>query len=139
MQPESIELSCQLSGVLLNGFVSLFQADKDTRHVSLITAYLSYSTSWSSDRCDVVSRDRTKGGSRMKAWQGLTHAAVVTISVWLCRFTIFEALQWWTGLIPSDGLLLGSLILTAGVASSPIITQHFSHIQVQLLYLLSLS
>lgn len=66
----------------------------------------------------------------MKPWQGVAHAAVVCTSVWLCRFTIFEALQWWTGLVPSDGLLLGSLVLSMGLASAPIVTQHFSHLQV---------
>lgn len=74
----------------------------------------------------VLYKDR---GSRMKPWQGVAHAAVVCTSVWLCRFTIFEALQWWTGLVPSDGLLLGSLVLSMGLASAPIVTQHFSHLQ----------
>lgn len=69
------------------------------------------------------------GGFKMKPWQGMGHAAIIGISVWLCRFTLFEALQWWTGLTPSDGLILGSLILSAGVACAPIVTQHFSHIQ----------
>lgn len=78
-----------------------------------------------------VCRTGNKGGGfKMKPWQGMGHAAIIGISVWLCRFTLFEALQWWTGLTPSDGLILGSLILSAGVAFAPIVTQHFSHIQV---------
>lgn len=60
----------------------------------------------------------------------MVNAVVVAVSVWLCRFTMFEALQWWTGVPPSDGLILGSLILSSGVLSAPIVTQHFSHIQV---------
>lgn len=75
-------------------------------------------------------RGGVKGGVRMKPWQGMVNAVVVAVSVWLCRFTMFEALQWWTGVPPSDGLILGSLILSAGVLSAPIVTQHFSHIQV---------
>ena len=83
---------------------------------------------------DNVCRGGVKGGLRMKPWQGMINAAVVGISVWLCRFTIFEALQWWTGVVPSDGLILGSLILAAGIASAPIVTQHFSHIQVHFIF-----
>lgn len=41
----------------------------------------------------------------MKPWQGYAHAGVVTMSVWFCRETIFEALQWWNGRPLSDGLL----------------------------------
>lgn len=66
----------------------------------------------------------------MKAWQGYGHAAVIAFSTWLCRETIFEALQWWNGRPPSDGLLVGSLILVAGVACIPIVALHFSHVQV---------
>jgi len=84
----------------------------------------------------VVCRGGLKGGFRMKPWQGVANAAVVGISVWLCRFTIFEAIQWWTGVSPSDGLILGSLILAAGVASAPIVTQHFSHIQVDIIIII---
>lgn len=74
-------------------------------------------------------KDKGKTASRMKPWQGFSHAVVVTVSVWLCRQTIFEALQWWNGRPPSDGLLLGFLILLSGLACIPIVAQHFSHIQ----------
>ncbi|XP_042395729.1 uncharacterized protein LOC121986034 [Zingiber officinale] len=74
-------------------------------------------------------KDKSKGASRMKAWQGYVHAAVIAFSTWLCRETIFEALQWWNGRPPSDGLLVGSLILVAGVACIPIVALHFSHVQ----------
>jgi hypothetical protein len=66
----------------------------------------------------------------MKAWQGYVHAGVVALSVWFCRETIFEALQWWNGRPPSDGLLLGFCILSAGLACVPIVALHFSHVLV---------
>lgn len=65
--------------------------------------------------------------SKMKPWQGYTHAGVVALSVWFCRETIFEALQWWNGRPPSDGLLLGFCIVLTGLASLPIVALHFSH------------
>nr|XP_019708538.1 uncharacterized protein LOC105051135 [Elaeis guineensis] len=74
-------------------------------------------------------KDRSKGASKMKVWQGYAHACVVALSAWLCRETIFEALQWWNGRPPSDGLLLGSCILLTGIACIPIVALHFSHAQ----------
>ncbi|WOL00476.1 hypothetical protein Cni_G09189 [Canna indica] len=74
-------------------------------------------------------KDKSKGVSKMKAWQGYAHACVIAFSAWLCRETIFEALQWWNGRPPSDGLLLGSFILLAGIACIPIVALHFSHSQ----------
>ncbi|GMI75982.1 NO EXINE FORMATION 1 [Hibiscus trionum] len=73
-------------------------------------------------------RDKSRTTSKMKAWQGYAHAAVVALSVWFCRETIFEALQWWHGRPPSDGLLLGFCILLTGVACVPIVALHFSHV-----------
>lgn len=75
-------------------------------------------------------RDRSKTTARMKPWQGYVHACVVALSVWFCRETIFEALQWWNGRSPSDGLLLGFCILLTGLACVPIVAIHFSHILV---------
>jgi hypothetical protein len=66
----------------------------------------------------------------MMVWQAYFHACVVAFSAWLCRETIFEALQWWNGRPPSDGLLLGSYILFTGVACIPIVVLHFPHVQV---------
>lgn len=66
----------------------------------------------------------------MKPWQGYAHAGVVALSVWFCREAIFEALQWWNGRAPSDGLLLGSCILLIGLACVPIVALHFSHVMV---------
>ncbi|XP_058736244.1 uncharacterized protein LOC131608733 [Vicia villosa] len=73
-------------------------------------------------------RDKSKTGSRMKPWQGYAHASVVALSVWFCRETIFEALQWWNGRSPSDGLILGFCTLLIGVACIPIVAIHFSHV-----------
>ena len=69
----------------------------------------------------------------MKPWQGYVHAGVVALSVWFCREAIFEALQWWNGRYPSDGLLLGSCILLTGLACVPIVALHFSHVMVLVL------
>ncbi|KAJ6837490.1 uncharacterized protein M6B38_120005 [Iris pallida] len=74
-------------------------------------------------------KDKSKGASKMKVWQGYAHACVVAISAWLCRETIFEALQWWNGRPPSDGLLLGFYILLTGIACMPIVALHFAHSQ----------
>ncbi|KAI3467823.1 hypothetical protein Pfo_024486 [Paulownia fortunei] len=73
-------------------------------------------------------KDKSKSASKMKPWQGYAHAGVVALSVWFFRETIFEALQWWNGRPPSDGLLLGSCILLTGLACVPIVALHFSHV-----------
>ncbi|KAL2559972.1 no exine formation 1 [Forsythia ovata] len=73
-------------------------------------------------------KDKSRTASKMKPWQGYAHACVVAMSVWFCRETIFEALQWWNGRPPSDGLLLGSCILLMGLACIPIVALHFSHV-----------
>jgi hypothetical protein len=78
----------------------------------------------------VTFRDKSKGASKMKVWQAYFHASVIAFSAWLCRETIFEALQWWNGRPPLDGLLLGSYILLTGVACIPIVVLHFPHVQV---------
>lgn len=74
-------------------------------------------------------KDKSKGGSKMKVWQGCAHACVVAVSAWFCRETVFEALQWWYGRPPSDGLFLGFYILLTGIACIPIVALHFSHAQ----------
>ncbi|XP_076956817.1 uncharacterized protein LOC143632121 isoform X2 [Bidens hawaiensis] len=73
-------------------------------------------------------KDRSRTASKMKPWQGYTHAAVFALAVWFCRETIFEALQWWNGRSPSGGLLLGFCILLTGLACVPIVALHFSHV-----------
>lgn len=77
-----------------------------------------------------IFRDKSRTTSKMKPWQGYAHAGVVALSVWFCRETIFEALQWWNGRPPSDGLLLGSCILLTGLGYLPIVVLHFSHVMV---------
>ncbi|KAJ0740521.1 hypothetical protein HanOQP8_Chr06g0217721 [Helianthus annuus] len=73
-------------------------------------------------------KDRSRTASKMKPWQGYSHAAVIALSVWFCRETIFEALQWWNGRSPSGGLLLGVCVLLTGLACVPIVALHFSHV-----------
>ncbi|CAH9079510.1 unnamed protein product [Cuscuta europaea] len=73
-------------------------------------------------------KDKSRPASKMKPWQGYAHAVLVALSVWFCRETIFESLQWWNGRLPSDGLLLGSCILLTGLACLPIVALHFSHV-----------
>ena len=75
----------------------------------------------------------------MKPLQGYAHAGVVALSVWFCRETIFEALQWWKGRPPSDGLLLGSCIILIGLGCVPIVALHFSHVLVCLFSFSSVS
>lgn len=81
-------------------------------------------------------REKSKSASKMKPWQGYAHAVVVAVSVWFCRETIFDALQWWNGRPPTDGLLLGFCIVLIGLACIPIVALHFSHVLVCLLYYL---
>ncbi|GAB2234255.1 hypothetical protein Drorol1_Dr00003500 [Drosera rotundifolia] len=73
-------------------------------------------------------KDKSKTTPKMKPWQGYAHGVVVAISVWFCRETIFEALQWLAGRPPSDGLLVGSCVVLIGVACIPIVAFHFSHV-----------
>lgn len=73
-------------------------------------------------------KDKSKTVSKMKTWQGYAHAGVVALSVWFCRETIFEALQWWNGRPPSDGLLLGFCVVLTGLACIPIVALHFAHV-----------
>ncbi|KAF2288407.1 hypothetical protein GH714_007258 [Hevea brasiliensis] len=73
-------------------------------------------------------KDKSRTASKMKPWQGCVHAVVVALSVWFCRETIFEALQWWNGRPPLDGLLLGFCIVLTGLACVPIVAMHFSHV-----------
>ncbi|KZV44066.1 hypothetical protein F511_10737 [Dorcoceras hygrometricum] len=73
-------------------------------------------------------KEKSKTTSKMKPWQGYAHAGVVSLSVWFCRETIFEAFQWWNGRPPTDGLLIGSCILLTGLACVPIVALHFSHV-----------
>ncbi|KAK1399618.1 hypothetical protein POM88_009481 [Heracleum sosnowskyi] len=71
-------------------------------------------------------KEKSRTSSKMKPVQGYIHACVV-IAVWFCHETNFEALQWWYGRPPSDGLLLGFCILLTGLACVPIVALHFSH------------
>ncbi|XP_047958204.1 uncharacterized protein LOC125203797 [Salvia hispanica] len=81
-------------------------------------------------------KDKSKSSaSKMKPINGYAHAGVVALSVWFCRETIFEALLWWYGRAPSDGLLLGSCILLTGLACIPIVALHFSHVMATKRYL----
>ncbi|XP_075504660.1 uncharacterized protein LOC142542106 isoform X1 [Primulina tabacum] len=73
-------------------------------------------------------KEKSKAISKMKPWQGYAHAGVVSLSVWFCRETIFEALQCWNGRPPTDGLLIGSCILLTGLTCVPIVALHFSHV-----------
>ncbi|KAJ6388304.1 hypothetical protein OIU77_026806 [Salix suchowensis] len=73
-------------------------------------------------------KEKSQTGSKMKPWQGYAHAGVVALSVWFFRETIFEALQWWNGRAPSDGLLFGFCIALTGLACVPIVALHFSHV-----------
>ncbi|XP_010419915.1 PREDICTED: uncharacterized protein LOC104705589 [Camelina sativa] len=73
-------------------------------------------------------KEKSKSASKMKPWQGYAHAVVVAVSVWFCRETIFDALQWWNGRPPTDGLLLGFCIVSIGLACIPIVALHFSHV-----------
>ncbi|KAJ8759383.1 hypothetical protein K2173_006903 [Erythroxylum novogranatense] len=61
--------------------------------------------------------DNSRKASKIKPWQGYMHACVVSLAVWFCRETIFEALQWWS-----------FCIVLTGLACVPIVVLHFSHV-----------
>eukprot|EP00271_Cylindrocystis_brebissonii_P003782 TRINITY_DN15034_c0_g1_i1.p1 TRINITY_DN15034_c0_g1~~TRINITY_DN15034_c0_g1_i1.p1 ORF type:complete len:1089 (-),score=216.57 TRINITY_DN15034_c0_g1_i1:498-3764(-) len=74
-------------------------------------------------------KERQKGGSRMKAWQGAFHVVTIAAAVWLCRYSLFDALLWWSGHRPAHALLLGVLLLFGLAACLPIVVLHFAHVQ----------
>ncbi|KAG1331622.1 hypothetical protein COCNU_02G015900 [Cocos nucifera] len=67
--------------------------------------------------------------SKSVLWVSSVLLLAISPPLLLYKETIFEALQWWNGRPPSDGLLLGSYILLTGIACIPIVALHFSHVQ----------
>lgn len=58
---------------------------------------------------------------------------MVTGAVWFFRYTLFDLLYAWNGVRPSDGMLLGTILMAAALACVPIVAFHFTHMQVSYL------
>lgn len=54
----------------------------------------------------------------------------MTAAVWYFRYTLFDLLYAWNGVRPSDGALLGTIVVAAAGACVPIVAFHFTHMQV---------
>lgn len=67
---------------------------------------------------------------RLAPWQGLAHAAAVVIALALARFAVFDVVAWAVNGRPSEGVLLGALLLVAAVALGPLVVHCYSHNQV---------
>lgn len=64
--------------------------------------------------------------------QAAFHVVTVTAAVWYFRYTLFDLLYAWSGVRPSDGALLGTIVVAAAGACTPIVAFHFTHMQVRL-------
>ena len=62
---------------------------------------------------------------RMREWQGVAHAALIVAAVLYARFVVFDVLQVILGRRPSEGLLLGSLLILSSCACVPLVRTHF--------------
>ncbi|GBG84594.1 hypothetical protein CBR_g38877 [Chara braunii] len=72
-------------------------------------------------------RDKTHG--KMKVIYGWLNVGLIVAAVVFCRYTIFDAIVWWAGIRPSDGVMLGAMVFTAGVGFVPMVMYQFSHLQ----------
>ncbi len=59
---------------------------------------------------------------RLAPWQGLLHVLTIAIAVLLARFAVFDVIQFLISARPTEGLLLGSLVLTLAAALVPLAT-----------------
>ncbi|KXZ48748.1 hypothetical protein GPECTOR_25g332 [Gonium pectorale] len=57
---------------------------------------------------------------RLAPWQGLLHIVAVLAAVGLARFAVFDVVQFGLSARPSEGLLLGALLITAAAALTPL-------------------
>lgn len=58
-------------------------------------------------------------------WAGLLHAACAVAAVINARFALFDALAWLGGRPPSEGLLLGGLLLAAVGGCAPLVARFY--------------
>eukprot|EP00899_Mesostigma_viride_P019112 jgi/Mesvir1/27201/Mv07047-RA.1 len=61
----------------------------------------------------------------MRPWQGVAHVLAIVMAVAHARHMAHDALQWWSGITPLDGQLVGCLLLAIGAACLPIAYLHF--------------
>jgi hypothetical protein len=54
-------------------------------------------------------------------WKGLLHAASVLAAVGLARFAVFDIVQFVSSSRPTEGMLLGALLLTTGAGMVPLV------------------
>lgn len=67
---------------------------------------------------------------RIAPWQGLAHVLLVLVATALARFAVFDVIQWAVMGRPSEGVLLGALLLTFALACMPLVSHCYAHSQV---------
>lgn len=67
---------------------------------------------------------------RLAPWQGLLHILAVVGSVMLGRFAIFDIVQFVLSSRPTEGILLGALVLTIAGALMPLVMRCYPGSQV---------
>lgn len=67
---------------------------------------------------------------RIMPWQGLLHACSVLVAVGLARFAVFDIVQFVSSSRPTEGMLLGSLLLTTGAGMTPLVWKCYPGSQV---------
>lgn len=71
--------------------------------------------------------DPNKRRIRLQPWQGWLHVLSVVISAGLARFAIFDVVQFVLSARPSEGLLLGVLVMVLAVGCVPLVTTCYTH------------
>ena len=67
---------------------------------------------------------------RIAPWKGLVHALVTLVALGLARFAVFDVVAWAVMGRPSEGVLLGALLVVAAAALAPLVLHCYNHNQV---------
>lgn len=65
-------------------------------------------------------------GGQLQPWQGLLHATAIVFATLVARFSIYDILRLVLGSRPSEGLLLGVLVLVGVGGCVPLFVAHYS-------------
>jgi hypothetical protein len=77
--------------------------------------------------------DYNKKKVRIAPWKGLAHVVVTLVALGLARFAVFDVVAWGVMGRPSEGVLLGSLLVVTAAALAPLVVHCYSHNQVSVL------
>ena len=67
---------------------------------------------------------------RILPWQGLLHVISVIVAVLMARFAIFDVVQFVSSSRPTEGMLLGALLLATGAGMLPLVWKCYPGSQV---------